>query len=215
MLKRFFDIFFVCAILIIIFPLLFIVALTNLILEGRPIFYISKRYVDSKKTISIYKFRTMINNATDPRYKLNKLYLKDGFLKIPLDASVYTKFGRFLERYQIVEIPQFLNILFHRMSLIGNRPLPKINIDQIKKFKNWDKRFLSPAGITGIAQICNSKDLTSKQRIELECLYSEVYLNGNVLKCDFFIIFYTIRLIIFKKGISLSKSKLLLKSCLK
>jgi lipopolysaccharide/colanic/teichoic acid biosynthesis glycosyltransferase len=214
MFKRSFDILFVLVILITTFPFLIIISLTNLFLEGRPIFYVSQRYVDSKKTISVYKFRTMINDATNPKYKINKLYLRDGFLKIPLDASVYTQFGRFLERYQIVEIPQFLNILFHRMSLIGNRPLPKKNVDQIKKFKDWDKRFLSPAGITGIAQICNSKDLTAKQRIELECLYSEVYLNGNVLKCDFYIILYTIRLIIFKKGLTLSKSKLLLQSCL-
>ena len=214
MIKRLIDILISILLLIILFPFLILISLLNLILEGRPVFYISKRFVKEDISISVYKFRSMIKDATNPKYKLNERYLKNGFLNIPLTKELYTPFGIFLERYQIVEILQLFNILFNDMSLIGNRPLPILNVEQIKKFKGWEKRFQSPAGISGIAQITNSNEITSLERLELEGLYSEVFLKGKILKCDMYIIFYTIRLILFKKSITFSKAKLLLKSFL-
>jgi lipopolysaccharide/colanic/teichoic acid biosynthesis glycosyltransferase len=101
------------------------------------------------------------------------------------------------------------------MSLIGNRPLPFDNLVLLKKHKDWTRRFDSPAGMTGISQVVGKLNLTPKERLELEGLYSEVYEKGNILKCDILIIYYTIRLILFKKGISLERALEILRGCLR
>ena len=89
------------------------------------------------------------------------------------------------------------------MSIVGNRPLPRDNIEQFKKSNlDYEKRFYSPAGVTGISQIVNKHKLTAKQRLELETLYSEVYLRGNVLSLDLKIIIYTISYVFFSKNLS-------------
>ena len=56
----------------------------------------------------------------------------NGYLDVPLDSDVYTPFGRFLEKTQLVEVPQVLHVLLGKISFIGNRPLPKNNVDVLK-----------------------------------------------------------------------------------
>jgi len=157
----------------------------------------------------------MVKNATDPKYKLKERFMRDGFLDIPLDCEVYTPIGRILEKTQIVELLQLFNVIIDKMSLIGNRPLPFDNLVLLKKHRDWTRRFDSPAGMTGISQVVGKLNLTPKERLELEGLYSDVYEKGNILKCDILIIYYTIHLILFKKETSKAEAFNLLKSCLR
>jgi lipopolysaccharide/colanic/teichoic acid biosynthesis glycosyltransferase len=210
-LKRILDKLLAIALLITLLPVLLLAALLIRILEGAPIFYISHRFISSEDSVSIYKFRTMVKDATSPKYQLNERFMRDGFLDIPLDCEVYTPIGRLLERTQIVEVLQLLNILFDGMSFVGNRPLPKNNIELLKKFPGWNERFYSPTGITGISQIVGKYGLMPHQRLHLERMYSNIYTNpnGNILLCDFYIIFYTALLVLtghyldYNKGIAL------------
>lgn len=215
LIKRIFDVTISVLVIIIFSPVIIIFSLLIFILEGWPIFYKSKRYISANEKIFTYKFRSMVKNATDPKYKLKERFMRDGFLDIPLDCEVYTPIGRILEKTQLVELLQIFNIIIDKMSLIGNRPLPFDNLVLLKKHKGWVKRFDSPAGITGISQVVGKLNLTPKERLELEGLYSDVYEKGNILKCDILIIYYTIRLILFKKGISLEKALETLKDCLR
>jgi lipopolysaccharide/colanic/teichoic acid biosynthesis glycosyltransferase len=217
--KRIEDIIFSLIIIVIFSPVLLCCSIISLLIQGWPIFYISKRMVGINKKISIIKFRTMVKDAKNNKYRLEKKYMKDGYLDIPIESEVYTTIGRFLEKTQIVEVPQVFTVLFGKISFVGNRPLPEKNIELLKKKfpNNWKKRFNSPAGMTGISQVVGKFKLTSHQRLELESLYSEVYQNGNVLKADAYIFFSTIILLLFRDSVayrSYENAKKILFSCL-
>lgn len=209
--KRLLDIFISLILLIIFFPLLAVMSLIILIKEGRPIFYISKRCTSPTKQISVVKFRTMHHDAKSPKYNLNERFMRDGYLDIPLDCEVYTGIGKFLERSQIVEILQLINVIFNGMSLVGNRPLPIENLDLLKNFPNWHLRFDSPSGMTGITQVVGKHHLSPAERLHLEIHYANTYRNGNILLCDLKIILFTIRLVLFGKSISKDQALKILK----
>ena len=198
--KRFEDVIFSLTILIIFAPVLIIVCILAIILQGFPIFYVSHRVISKEKEFQIIKFRTMVRDAKSDKYRLNERFMNDGYLDIPLTCEVYTSFGRFLEKTQLVEVPQIFGVLLNKMSFVGNRPLPRDNIDLLKKkFPNkWKQRFGCPAGITGITQVVGKFYLNPEKRLELEALYSKVYRDGNVLKADAYIFFSTLILVLLR-----------------
>ena len=212
LLKRLADILISLLALPLLFPILILISALIFVLEGYPIFYISRRFISLDQCVSILKFRTMVKDATSSKYRLRERFMRDGYLDIPLDCEVYTPIGRFLERTQLVEVLQFLNILFHGMSLIGNRPLPSENIELLKNFRGWEGRFDSPAGLSGLSQVVGKLNQTPEERLELECLYSSVYKSksGNILLCDLFIVYYTIRLLLFGKPLPIDAAKRLI-----
>lgn len=214
LIKRAFDVLASLSGLLLLSPVLLLSMLAILVLEGRPVFYISRRHVAVDKVIPVLKFRTMVRDAKSTAYNLHGRFMQDGYLDIPVTCEVYTGIGRMLERSQLVEMLQLVNVLFHGMSLIGNRPLPADNVEQLKKFPEWQERFDSPAGITGISQVIGKFNLQPHDRLDIERLYSKVYQEGNVLKCDLEITFFTIRLIVFGKTISLDYARRMLEECL-
>jgi lipopolysaccharide/colanic/teichoic acid biosynthesis glycosyltransferase len=201
--------------LIAISPLLLLSALIIFLLEGKPILYRSIRHLSPTRAVSIFKFRTMIHDATNPRHKLHERFMRDGYLDIPLTCEVFTPVGRVLERLQIVELPQLFNILFSGMSFIGNRPLPFGNLQILSKnFPDWMERFGSPCGITGISQVVGKHYLEPHERLALESAYCRVYMHGNVLKCDALIILATLKLVISGKPTTVDDAwRLLASSC--
>lgn len=214
LIKRLIDLVVSILLLLIFAPLLFLAVIAIFLLEGRPVFYISKRHTSKDREVSIAKFRTMVRDAKSEKYNLHGRFMRDGYLDIPVSCEVYTCIGRFLERSQFVEILQLFNVVFHGMSLIGNRPLPAANLQYLQKFPGWEERFSSPAGMTGISQVVGKFNLQPVDRLELEKLYSKVYREGNVLRCDCEIIFFTLRLILTGKTISLPYARALLEKCL-
>jgi len=210
--KRALDIFLAITVLAVLSPLLLLISVALCIIEGSPIFYVSKRYVARNKSVFVYKFRTMVRNATAPQYRLKERYMRDGYLDIPLDCEVYTPIGRLLERSQIVEVLQLINVFSSGMSFVGNRPLPKDNLDLLQKFTGWADRFDSPAGITGIAQIAGKYGLSPQQRLLLERMYASIYKNpaANILTCDLAIIAYTLYLLLTGRYLGFNKAIMLL-----
>lgn len=213
--KRGIDLFVSISLLAFLLPVLLLIIFAILVLEGRPIFYFSKRHVTVGREIVVAKFRTMVCDAKSPKYNLHGRFMQDGYLDIPVTCEVYTGIGRFLEKSQLVEVLQLFNVIFHGMSLIGNRPLPKSNLNHLRKFPLWWERFSSPAGMTGISQVVGKFNLKPSDRLELERLYSKVYQEGNVLKCDIEIIFFTLRMIVTGKSIPIDYAFKLLESCLR
>jgi len=213
--KRLFDIIISILLLGLGLPILLFFGLLIFILDGAPIFYSSYRMVSAKKCVRLTKFRTMVKNATSDSFKLNERFMRNGYLDIPLDCEVYTKIGRILERTQIVESIQLVSILKNDMSFVGNRPLPQDNLLLLKEFDDWESRFDSPAGITGIAQIAGKYSLEPHQRLHLERMYSNVYtdINGNILLCDLLIIWYTINLLLTGRYLGYDKALALLVKC--
>ncbi len=199
--KRILDILLSLFLLILIFPILLLSATIIMLTEGSPVFYLSKRCISESKEITIIKFRTMVRDATSIKYNLMERYMNNGYLNIPLECEVYTPFGRFLERFQIVELLQLFNVIFHGMSLIGNRPLPKDNLKYFNQFSNFKKRFEAPMGITGLSQVVGKFNLTPQERLNLEQLYTQAYQTKNILKLDLWIFYKTILLILLKQEV--------------
>lgn len=218
--KKVEDIVFSLSTLIVFLPIIIIIIILSFFIQGRPIFYVSERLVGLQKKIRIVKFRTMVKDALDPKWKLEEKYMKDGYLDVPISSKVYTPFGRLLEKTQLVEILQVFHVLFNRMSFVGNRPLPEKNVELLKKKfpDTWQERFKSPAGMTGITQVAGKFNLTSEQRLELESLYSKVYQEGDILKADAYIFFSTIILLLLKDASayrSYDSAKNVLTACLR
>jgi len=204
--KRFLDVVLATTILVASLPLLLLVSLLILILEGRPIFYVSRRHVTPTRAIPVIKFRSMVRDAASPKYRLAERFMRDGYLDIPRNCEVYTPIGRLLEYFQIVELPQMVNVIWHNMSLIGNRPLPEENLRLLKQYEGWTKRFDSPAGISGITQVVGKLGLQPAERLALEIAYSDCYQRRNILGCDLWIFLHTLRFVFFSKGISIERA---------
>lgn len=213
--KRAFDILVSVPLLVILTPGLLFAAVCLWIKEGSPVFFLSMRHIGLDRAVPVVKFRTMVRDAGSAKYRLRERFMHEGYLNVPADCEVYTSTGRILERFQIVEFPQLINVLAHGMSLVGNRPLPKENLDLLAQFPGWERRYDSPAGITGISQLVGKFGLTPLQRLELESLYGRVYLSGNIIKCDLIIIWLTVmRVVLQNKGIPFASAVEILHGCL-
>ena len=208
-LKRIIDLTLSIFLLSLLFPILIAISTLIFIVEGPPVFYISQRYIALNRCVSVLKFRTMVRDAVSPKYQLRERFMRNGYLDIPLTCEVYTPIGRILERTQLVETLQLFNVLLHGMSLVGNRPLPRDNVLLLKQFDGWERRFNSPAGLTGLSQVVGKLNQTPEGRLELEGLYSELYRKkgANILLCDILIVYYTVRLLVLGKNLDAAAAK--------
>jgi lipopolysaccharide/colanic/teichoic acid biosynthesis glycosyltransferase len=177
--KRIFDILFSFTLLVLLTPLFLIVAIIIKIESKGPVFYISKRVGTGYKIFDFYKFRTMQKDADSQLTSVSHLnqYLpengKPSFFKIENDPRV-TRIGKFLRKSCIDELPQLFNVLKGDMSVVGNRPLPLYEAENLTT-DLWVKRFLAPAGITGLWQISrhNMRNLSERERKELDVAYAD------------------------------------------
>ena len=151
--KRICDIFFSILLLIIFLPIFICICIGIVISsKGNPIFY-QKRIGYKEKTFTIVKFRTM--------YPSKPRITKQTFL----DSPDVFKFGKFLRRYKLDELPQLINILKGEMSLIGPRPC---EITIYEKMPAWaKKRFSVKPGISGLAQIKGGYKITWEKKMGL------------------------------------------------
>ncbi|EMR03042.1 sugar transferase [Cesiribacter andamanensis] len=177
--KRLFDILFSGILLILLSPILLVIALAIRLESPGPIFYISKRVGTGYRIFNFYKFRSMRPDADKELEKvihLNQYQSQNGglaFVKIDNDPRV-TRLGRFLRNSSLDELPQLFNVLLGDMSIVGNRPLPLYEAEKITR-DLWSKRFLAPAGITGLWQVTKRgrKEMSTEERIELDMQYAD------------------------------------------
>ena len=102
------------------------------------------------------------------------------FIKIVDDPRI-TRVGKFIRNTSIDELPQLFNVLKGDMSLVGNRPLPVYEAECLTK-DQLSKRFLAPAGITGLWQVelrGKGGEMSEEERIQLDNKYAEYFTNGN------------------------------------
>lgn len=109
--KKIFDIIVSLFVLLLLSPLLFLTAVLIKVTSPGNIFYRGVRTGKDNINFNIYKFRTMIVDAD-----------KIGGDSTALNDARLTKIGRFLRKYKIDELPQFINVLKGEMSLVGPRP---------------------------------------------------------------------------------------------
>lgn len=175
--KRVFDIFFSLLAILLLSPLFLIVALLIWLESPGGVVYRSKRVGTGYQVFNFLKFRSMYQDADKRLEDLKaKNQYGDGnamFIKINNDPRV-TRVGRFIRKTSIDELPQLINILKGDMSIVGNRPLPLYEAEMLTR-DVWAKRFLAPAGLTGLWQVTKrGKDnMDQEERIGLDVAYAE------------------------------------------
>ncbi|MBT0608467.1 sugar transferase [Aequorivita echinoideorum] len=187
--NRIFDV------LISLFGLSIGIILSPLILIGNlygnrgPIFYSQKRVGKNGHIFNIYKLRSMIRNAEADGARFAEVH----------DVRV-TKFGKFLRKSRLDEIPQFVNVIKGEMSLIGPRPERPIFVESLsKEIPFYEVRHLVKPGVTGWAQV-NAR-YGSSQEDSLEKLqYDLYYIKHRSLFLDITIIIKTLSTIVFYRG---------------
>lgn len=138
-LKRLTDILFAVALAIVLAPVLLVTGLAILVLDGRPVFYISERAKGLGRTFRLVKFRTMRPDPTDSG--------ASGGHK----ASRITRSGSFLRKSRLDEVPQLWNILKGDMSFVGPRPPLQIYVEKYPEI--YGEVLKSRPGVTGLASI--------------------------------------------------------------
>lgn len=166
--KRTFDVLFSLLFLVTLFPIILIVVGTIIkITSPGPIFFMQERTGKKGKNFKCIKFRTM---------KVNKD--ADTLQAVKNDPRV-TKFGLFLRKSNIDELPQFINVLFGDMSVVGPRPhMIKHTVEYSALIDKYMLRHLAKPGITGWAQVNGYRGETKElyqmeKRVEYDVWYIE------------------------------------------
>ena len=171
--KRCIDFVFVSIVLLVIWPVLFIIAIwLHFANKGAGAFFLQERPGKGGKIFKVIKFKSM----TDERDATGKL--------LP-DKQRLTKVGRFIRLTSIDELPQLINVLKGDMSLIGPRPLAVVYLP----YYNEDEKHRHDVrpGITGWAQVNGRKSITWDRKLA----YDIEYVNNMSLWMDVKIFFLT------------------------
>jgi len=166
------DIFGSVAILLFTMPVMLIISLLIKVLSGGPILYKQKRVGKDGKIFTLYKLRTMINNAEE----------HTGPIWAAEDDSRVTPIGGILRKTRLDELPQLFNVLWGDMSLVGPRPERPFFVSQHKALQGI--RLTVKPGLTGLAQIRSFYNLKPEHKLKYDYLYIQkrsLLLNLNIL----------------------------------
>lgn len=176
--------------LILLAPLILILAISIKVTGKGPVIYTQKRTGRNGKSFSIYKFRSMYSGD------------EEGICLIQdKEDKRITSLGRFMRKYKIDEIPNFLNVLKGEMSLVGPRPEQQFYIDMIlQRDPRYGQLQVVKPGITSWGEIkfgyaSNVEDMIKRMEYDL------YYLENRSLLFDLKIAFHTISIAVKGKGI--------------
>jgi putative colanic acid biosynthesis UDP-glucose lipid carrier transferase len=184
--KRLSDIGLSLLILLLISPILVAVAIAVKMGSPGPIIFRQRRYGLDGKQIVVYKFRSM--SVTEDGTSVQQATKND---------SRVTPLGALLRKTSIDELPQFVNVLQGRMSIVGPRPHAVVHNEMYRKIiKGYMVRHKVKPGITGWAQVNGYRGETDTlDKMQGRIDYDLDYLRNWSLWLDLYIIFKTIRLV--------------------
>jgi len=186
LLKSMSDYVLAALILLFISPLLLAICIGVKLSSPGPILFKQRRYGLDGRQIIVYKFRTM--NVLEDGHEVKQATRDDGRI---------TPFGRFLRRSSLDELPQFINVLQGRMSIVGPRPHAIAHNETYRKLINgYMVRHKVKPGVTGWAQVNGLRgetDTVDKMRQRIE--YDLAYLRNWSLRLDLQIILKTALLV--------------------
>jgi exopolysaccharide biosynthesis polyprenyl glycosylphosphotransferase len=193
--KRLFDTIFSGMVLLCGLPVLVAVALAIKLTSKGPVFYRQERIGLDGAPFEMIKFRTMVNGADNMLGELIELNESDGgvLFKMRSDPRI-TPVGRFLRKYSLDELPQFINVFKRDMSVVGPRP-PLAS--EVKSYDDHAKRrLLVRPGITGLWQVSGRSDLSWEDSVRLDLFYVE---NWSMIS-DLLIAIKTVRAVLSHSG---------------
>ncbi len=172
--KRAFDVVFSSAVLVLTSPLLVLVALGVKLSSPGPVLFRQERLGRHQMPFTVTKFRSMTVDA-DPA-PVSEPHVQPETEDVPLhqlrrkmdESARITRFGAFLRKTGIDEIPQFINVFTGDMSVVGPRPF----IPSESEVDGWAvRRFEVRPGITGLWQVSGRNDLSRSDLVQLDYLY--------------------------------------------
>ena len=192
--KRAFDVVLSAASLVLLAPILFAIAAAIRITSPGEVLFRQTRCGLGGRKFTLYKFRSMVNNAEQLRAELNQLNELEGpAFKISDDPRI-TPVGRLLRRFSLDELPQLWNILRGDMSFVGPRPAVP---DEVEKYEAWQRRRLRMRpGLTCIWVIEGRSHVKFHRWIQLDL----AYIDNWSLWLDAKIFFRTIPIVISGRG---------------
>ena len=145
------------AVLLLIFPILICISFLILFEDGLPILFKQERIGKNKKIFTIYKIRTMKNNA--PQLGTHTV-----------SESFFLKIGKFIRKIKLDEFPQLINVIIGDINLVGPRP-GLVTQEILLKERDKNNVFNIKPGVTGLAQILGY-DMSSPKRLsEIDNIY--------------------------------------------
>jgi len=181
--KRIFDVLFSLIAVIILSPVFIVVSIALIISDGFPVFFTQIRPGKKGNPFKLHKFRTMkvMRNQID---------------ELLVDGNRITKFGDFLRRTSLDELPELFNVLKGEMSIVGPRPLL---MQYLGRYSDEQaRRHEVLPGITGWAQINGRNAISWEEKFRLDVWY----VDHSTIWLDIRIIFQTIWKVIQGEGIS-------------
>jgi exopolysaccharide biosynthesis polyprenyl glycosylphosphotransferase len=175
-------------------PLILLTAAIIRLDSPGPVLFKQKRVGERGRLFDIHKFRSMQVGAEEQQAELMTRNEASGPLfKIKADPRL-TRFGRFLRRSSLDELPQLINVLRGEMSVVGPRPgLPS----EVAEYQAWHRQRLEvPPGITGLWQVSGRSDVTFDEM----CLLDIYYIENWSLALDLVIMLRTIPRVLFAEG---------------
>ena len=165
--KRIIDfIFSLCALPFVLIEIILLGPIIFLADKG-PIFYNAERLGKDGKTYKMFKLRSMKVNAPDIRNEDGSTFNGDN------DPRV-TKIGRLMRKTSLDEFPQFLNVLFGHMSLIGPRPTVPMKGFDVNKLDNVEKKhYTVKPGITGYSQAYYRNSISQDEKFKNDAYYAD------------------------------------------
>lgn len=191
--KRAFDIVGASLALLVFGPAMLVILLVLTASGGQPIF-IQRRIGRNGKLFSCFKFRTMVKNASSvlTEYLCSNPEAReewDRAFKLARDPRV-TRFGAFLRRSSLDELPQLFNVLAGDMSLVGPRPIVP---SEIERYADKITAYYScRPGITGLWQVSGRNLVSYSRRVRLDAIYA----SKQSLRLDIVILFRTVRVVL-------------------
>ncbi len=197
MAKRLLDVLLALFLLAIALPIVGVIVMAIKLTSGGNVLFRQTRCGLNGRFFTLYKFRTMVEDAEELRADLLHLNeMKGGpVFKLKSDPRV-TWFGRFLRRYSLDELPQLWNVLRGDMSLVGPRPpIP----EEVAQYQRWQRRRLAmKPGLTCLWQVSGRNELDFDRWMQLDLEYIDSWSPW----LDFKILLRTIPAVLSGKGAS-------------
>jgi exopolysaccharide biosynthesis polyprenyl glycosylphosphotransferase len=167
--KRALDLLITVPLIVLLLPAGLLIAAAIVVDSGFPVFYRQTRLGRENRPFTILKFRSMRVGADSERQRLRERNEASGPLfKIRRDPRV-TRVGAFLRKWSLDELPQLLNVLAGRMSLVGPRPPLPEEVEQYSEKQL--KRLRALPGITGVWQVSGRSELGFEDMVKLDLYY--------------------------------------------